>query len=65
MIAELLGVGAIPVVLVAGADPAPAAHLLAGELRADQVLHLTPDRIEGVVPRQRPLRPPRGSTASR
>jgi hypothetical protein len=52
-IAEMLSTGTIPIVLVAGADPTPTAIILAGEVHADQILHLTPDRIQGLIPHPR------------
>ncbi|GAB3846020.1 MFS transporter [Dactylosporangium cerinum] len=52
-IAAMIDAGTIPVILVAGADPTPTAMLLAAAVGADQVLHLTHDRIEGVIPVQR------------
>jgi NNP family nitrate/nitrite transporter-like MFS transporter len=53
-IAAMIDAGTIPIVLVAGTDPTPVAMLLAAAVQADQVLHLTPDRIEGLIPHQRP-----------
>jgi MFS transporter, NNP family, nitrate/nitrite transporter len=53
-IAAMIDAGTIPIVLVAGTDPTPIATLLAAAVHADQVLHLTHDRIEGIIPHQRP-----------
>ena len=52
-VAEMIDAGTIPIVLVAGTDPTPTAMLLASAVDADQVLHLTPDRVEGLIPYQR------------
>ncbi|MFB9184640.1 nitrate/nitrite transporter [Dactylosporangium sucinum] len=48
-VAELLEVGSLPVVLVGAGDAIPAALMLAEQIHADQVLHLAPDRIDGLV----------------
>ncbi|WP_238008466.1 MFS transporter [Dactylosporangium sp. AC04546] len=48
-VSELLEVGAVPVVLVAPGDAIPAALMLGEEVHADQVVHLTPDRVDGLV----------------
>ncbi|WP_203845901.1 MFS transporter [Dactylosporangium siamense] len=52
-IAAMIDAGTIPVILVSGADPTPTAMLLAAAVDADQVLHLTHDRVEGLIPVQR------------
>ncbi|GAA2632977.1 hypothetical protein GCM10010399_76690 [Dactylosporangium fulvum] len=52
-VADLLETGAVPVVLVTGGDPAPTARLLADGVHADQVVHLAPDRVEGLIPHAR------------
>ncbi|MEU0556932.1 MFS transporter [Dactylosporangium sp. NPDC006015] len=52
-IAEMIDAGKIPVVLVDGVDPTPTAMLLAVSVDADQVLQLSPDRVEGLIPFQR------------
>ncbi|MEV4517678.1 MFS transporter [Dactylosporangium sp. NPDC049525] len=59
-IAAMIDAGTIPIILVAGTDPTPIATLLAAAVHADQVLHLTPDRIEGLVPRPHPRLPAPG-----
>ena len=48
-IADMLNVGAVTVALVATANPDPSAILLASQIGADQVLHLAPDRVDGLV----------------
>ncbi|MET7422667.1 MFS transporter [Dactylosporangium sp. NPDC005555] len=52
-IADMINAGTIPVVLVAGTDPTAIAMLLATAVDADQVLQLSPDRVEGIIPFQR------------
>lgn len=61
-ITAMIDAGTIPIVLVAGTDPTPIAVLLAEAVEADQVLHLTPDRVEGLIPYQRM---PVGTSAAR
>ena len=48
-IADMLNTGAVTVALVSTANPDPSAILLAGQISADQVLHLAPDRVEGLT----------------
>jgi NNP family nitrate/nitrite transporter-like MFS transporter len=52
-IADMINAGTIPVILVAGADPTPTAMLLAAAVEADQVLQLSRDKVEGLIPFQR------------
>ncbi len=52
-ITAMIDAGTIPVVLVAGTDPTPIAMLVAAAVDADQVLQLTRDRVEGLIPYQR------------
>ena len=48
-IADMLNAGAVTVALVNTANPDPSAILLAGQLGADQVLHLASDRVESLA----------------
>ncbi|MET7398820.1 MFS transporter [Dactylosporangium sp. NPDC005572] len=48
-VAEQLEAGALPVVLVAAGDAIPAALMLGDQIHADQVVHLAPDRVDGLV----------------
>jgi hypothetical protein len=45
----MLSAGAVPVALITAADPDPSAFLLAGQVDADQVLHVAPDRVKGLI----------------